>query len=90
MASPRPSSGRPASIKASQIESPLRNEAGEEVNEAGEVIHIDPPAHRSSKIHGANYDAPTQDLGPEVAIRKRRVVGSPSVVMAPQFLLRMS
>ncbi|KAF1842501.1 uncharacterized protein K460DRAFT_359100 [Cucurbitaria berberidis CBS 394.84] len=67
MASPRPApSGRPASIKAGYTDSPLRNEAGEEVNEAGEVIHIDPPAHRSNKIHGTNYDnKPTEDLGPE-------------------------
>lgn len=66
MASPRPqSSGRPASIKAGYADSPLRNEAGEEVNEQGEVIHIDPPAHRSSKIHGGGYDPPTEDLGPE-------------------------
>ncbi|KAF2852870.1 hypothetical protein T440DRAFT_516166 [Plenodomus tracheiphilus IPT5] len=66
MASPRPqSSGRPASIKAGHTDSPLRNEAGQEVNEQGEVIHIDPPAHRSSKVHGGGYVPPTEDLGPE-------------------------
>lgn len=68
MASPRPaSSGRPASIKAgtTHVESPLRNESGDAINEAGEVIHIDPPAHRSSKIYGTNYGASTEDLGPE-------------------------
>ncbi|KAJ4377669.1 hypothetical protein N0V83_000497 [Neocucurbitaria cava] len=66
MASPRPSSsGRPASIKAGHTDSPLRNEAGEEVNEAGEVIHIDPPAHRANKVHGTNHAAPHEDLGPE-------------------------
>lgn len=66
MASPKPqSSGRPASIKAGHTDSPLRNEAGQEVDEQGEVIHIDPPAHRSSKLHGGGYDPPTEDLGPE-------------------------
>jgi hypothetical protein len=66
MASPRPqSSGRPASIKGGYVDSPLRNEAGQEVNDKGEVIHIDPPAHRSSKVHGGGYDPPTEDLGPE-------------------------
>ncbi|KAF1837318.1 hypothetical protein BDW02DRAFT_566161 [Decorospora gaudefroyi] len=66
MASPRPqSSGRPASTKGVQVDSPLRNEAGEEVNDKGEVIHIDPPAHRASKVHGGGYDPPTEDLGPE-------------------------
>jgi hypothetical protein len=66
MASPKPqSSGRPASIKGGYTDSPLRNEAGEEVNDKGEVIHIDPPAHRSSKVHGGGYDPPTEDLGPE-------------------------
>ncbi|KAI9887314.1 MAG: hypothetical protein M1823_000830 [Watsoniomyces obsoletus] len=28
------------------------------------VIHIDPPPHRSDKIHGGGYDPPTEDLGP--------------------------
>jgi hypothetical protein len=65
MASPRPSSGRPASIKGGHVDSPLRNEAGQEINDKGEVIHIDPPAHRSSKVHGGGYDPPTEDLGPE-------------------------
>ncbi|KAF1947928.1 hypothetical protein EJ02DRAFT_507716 [Clathrospora elynae] len=66
MASPRPqSSGGPASIKGGYVDSPLRNEAGQEVNDDGEVIHIDPPKHRSSKVHGGGYDPPTEDLGPE-------------------------
>ncbi|KAL6705750.1 hypothetical protein ACN47E_006387 [Coniothyrium glycines] len=66
LASPRPqSSGRPASIKGSAgyVDSPLRNEAGQEVNDQGEVIHIDPPAHRRDKVHGGGYDPPTEDLG---------------------------
>jgi hypothetical protein len=66
MASPRPqSSGRPASVKGGHVDSPLRNEAGQEINDKGEVIHIDPPAHRPSKVHGGGYDPPTEDLGPE-------------------------
>ncbi|CAE7215837.1 hypothetical protein PTT_15372 [Pyrenophora teres f. teres 0-1] len=66
MASPRPqSSGRPASIKGSHVDSPLRNEAGQQLNDKGEVIHIDPPAHRSNKVHGGGYDPPTEDLGPQ-------------------------
>lgn len=67
---PRPqSSGRPASIKSGlHVDSPLRQEAesGEQqVDDNGDVIHIDPPAHRGSKIHGGGYDPPTEDLGPE-------------------------
>jgi hypothetical protein len=68
---PRPaSSGRPASIKgAAHADSPLREElatTGEQrLDDNGDVIHIDPPAHRSSKIHGGGYDPPTEDLGPE-------------------------
>lgn len=69
--SPRPqSSARPASIKSGvHVDSPLRQEAqptGEEqLDDNGDVIHIDPPAHRGSKIHGGGYDPPTEDLGPE-------------------------
>jgi hypothetical protein len=68
---PRPqSSGRPASIKGgAHVDSPLRQEAqptGEEqLDDNGDVIHIDPPAHRGSKIHGGGYDPPTEDLGPQ-------------------------
>lgn len=66
MASPRPqSSGKPASIKAGHTDSPLRNEAGQVVNDQGEVIHIDPPNHRRDKVHGGGYDPPTEDLGPQ-------------------------
>lgn len=67
MASPRPSSSasRPTS-KAANQESALRHEASQEqLDDNGEVIHIDPPAHRSSKTHGGGYDPPTEDLGPE-------------------------
>lgn len=68
---PRPqSSGRPASIKAgAHVDSPLRQEAepvqGQQLDDNGEIYHIDPPAHRSSKIHGGGYDPPTEDLGPQ-------------------------
>jgi hypothetical protein len=68
---PRPqSSGRPASIKGSaQVDSPLRHEEqpGEQaqLDDDGHVIHIDPPAHRGSKIGGGGYDPPKEDLGPE-------------------------
>jgi hypothetical protein len=75
MASPRPTSGRPASIQGGvHVESPLKKKEfaqGElsreqtEEGEAEEVIHIDPPSHRASKIHGGGYDPPTEDLGPE-------------------------
>lgn len=78
MASPRPASGRPASISSKSgvhADSPLRNAEDAADNglskqktresEADEdVIHIDPPAHPSSKIHGGGYDPPTEDLGP--------------------------
>ncbi|KAF2445171.1 hypothetical protein P171DRAFT_431914 [Karstenula rhodostoma CBS 690.94] len=78
MASPRPrSSGRPASISekggAPVAESPLRqanfptdvlSKQKTHENEAEEdVIHIDPPHRRESKIHGGGYDPPTHDLG---------------------------
>lgn len=64
------SSGRPASIKGgAHADSPLREEAqpaGEqELDDNGDVIHIDPPAHPGSKMHGGGYDPPTEDLGPE-------------------------
>lgn len=64
---PRPqSSGRPASIKSGvHADSPLRQEAEPQLDDNGDVIHIDPPAHRGSKIHGGGYDPPTEDLGPE-------------------------
>lgn len=79
MASPRPaSSGRPSSIHSKTqppVESPLRHSkfpegvlTRQKTNEGEaeeDVIHIDPPAHRSSKVHGGGYDPPTEDLGPE-------------------------
>ncbi|KAF1999600.1 hypothetical protein P154DRAFT_563897 [Amniculicola lignicola CBS 123094] len=75
MASPRPTSGRPASIKnEGKTESSLRHvsassEQGEKTDtkevEDEDVIHIDPPAHPSSKYGGGGYDPPTEDLGPE-------------------------
>ncbi|KAG9956869.1 hypothetical protein KCU61_g9511, partial [Aureobasidium melanogenum] len=69
--SKRPSSGAPPAV-----ESPLKKESfnlneisqndnAMESEAEGEVIHIDPPAHRHSKIHGGGYDPPTVDLGPE-------------------------
>ncbi|KAJ4304966.1 hypothetical protein N0V90_000494 [Kalmusia sp. IMI 367209] len=77
MASPRPqSSGRPASISdktAPVVESPLRQAnfpadalTKQKTNESevGEdVIHIDHPSRRTSKIGGGGYDPPTHDLG---------------------------
>ncbi|KAF2828827.1 hypothetical protein CC86DRAFT_454489 [Ophiobolus disseminans] len=68
--SSRPSTGRPASIKAgAHADSPLREESHptseQQLDDNGDVIHIDPPAHRGSKIHGGGYDPPTADLGPE-------------------------
>lgn len=67
MASPRPSSSasRPSS-KAANQESSLRHETSvEQLDDNGDVIHIDPPAHRTSKVHGGGYDPPTADLGRE-------------------------
>ena len=69
--SKRPSSGAPPAV-----ESPLKKESftqkelkqndnALESEAEDEVIHIDPPAHRHSKIHGGGYDPPTVDLGPE-------------------------
>ncbi|KAH7078028.1 hypothetical protein BKA63DRAFT_277286 [Paraphoma chrysanthemicola] len=68
---PRPqSSGRPASIKGGvQADSSLRHEEHLDeqtlLDDNGDVIHIDPPAHHSSKIGGGGYDPPKEDLGPE-------------------------
>ena len=71
MASPKPtSSGRPTS-KAGHVDSALRRESHpdesvqDQLDDNGDTIHIDPPAHRGSKIHGGGYDPPTEDLGPE-------------------------
>ncbi|KAH8732216.1 altered inheritance of mitochondria protein 21 [Phaeosphaeriaceae sp. PMI808] len=70
-ASPRPqSSGRPTSIKGGiQTDSPLRQETqttgDEQLDDNGEVFHIDPPSHRTNKVHGGGYDPPTLDLGAE-------------------------
>lgn len=75
MASPRPHSGRPASISGKSgvhADSPLRHENGPEdqltrttTHESDadpDVIHIDPPTHRhSSKIGGGEHDAPAED-----------------------------
>ncbi|KAF2712350.1 hypothetical protein K504DRAFT_343120, partial [Pleomassaria siparia CBS 279.74] len=78
MASPRPASGRPASISGKSghnTDSPLRQinlpadqlsrtkTHESEVDE--DVIHIDPPSHRVSKYGGGGYDPPKEDLGPE-------------------------
>lgn len=79
MASPRPQSGRPASISgksasAPSIQSPLSQanfpadalkKQDTQEDEDEEVIHIDPPSRRESKIHGGGYDPPTEDLGPK-------------------------
>lgn len=34
-------------------------------SDAEDVIHVDPPAHRTSKVGGGGYDPPTEDFGPE-------------------------
>ncbi|KEQ65706.1 uncharacterized protein M437DRAFT_41245, partial [Aureobasidium melanogenum CBS 110374] len=79
MNSPKPLSSlgrRPSSSAQPTVESPLKkesfnlneisqNDKAQEGEVEGEVIHIDPPAHRHSKIHGGGYDPPTVDLGPE-------------------------
>jgi hypothetical protein len=78
MASPRPvSSGRPASISdktGANLKSPLHqaNFPGDPLtrtttyeSEPEDVIHIDPPSHRASKIGSGGYDPPKEDLGPE-------------------------
>ncbi|KAF2733108.1 hypothetical protein EJ04DRAFT_513440 [Polyplosphaeria fusca] len=78
MASPKPQSGRPASISSKagvSVESPLRQQAlsGDQLSKQrtheseteDDVIHIDPPSRRVSKIGGGGYDPPTEDLGPE-------------------------
>jgi len=76
MTSPRPQSGRPGSLSgktAPTAESPLRQTklpadalTKQKTNESEaeeDVIHIDPPSHRASKVHGGGYDPPTHDLG---------------------------
>jgi hypothetical protein len=73
MASPRPSSTKPRRASSQTFqESPLRAVEGKhdgvedsEPEEGDEVIHVDPPARRSSQIGGGGYDPPTQDLGPQ-------------------------
>ncbi|KAL1610359.1 hypothetical protein SLS60_002025 [Paraconiothyrium brasiliense] len=78
MASPRPkSSGRPGSISekgaAPVAESPLRQtnfpadvltkQTTQDSEAEKDVIHIDHPNRRESKVHGGGYDPPTHDLG---------------------------
>ena len=43
-----------------------RNDSDHAVESEGEdnVIHVDPPAHRTDRIGGGGYDPPTEDLGP--------------------------
>jgi hypothetical protein len=71
MASPKPTSSARPTSKAGHVDSALRRESHPdesvqaELDDNGDIIHIDPPAHRSSKIHGGGYDPPTEDLGPE-------------------------
>ena len=33
-------------------------------SENEDIIHVDAPAHRTSKIGGGGYDPPTEDFGP--------------------------
>jgi hypothetical protein len=71
MASPKPTSSGRSTSKAGHVDSALRQESRpdegvqNELDDNGDIIHIDPPAHRGSKIHGGGYDPPTEDLGPE-------------------------
>jgi len=74
MASPRPSSTHPPSIHAKDRTSSADGEGTPKVaasehaleSEAeDDVIHIDPPSHRVSKIGGGGYDPPKEDLGSE-------------------------
>jgi hypothetical protein len=78
IASPKPaSSGRPASISdktGPSVKSPLHQtnfpvdqltRTTTHESEPEDVIHIDPPSHRASKIGGGGYDPPKEDLGPE-------------------------
>jgi len=78
IASPQPPSGRPVSISgksAPVAESPLRQSnfpadvfarpKTQDGENEEDIIHIDPPTHRASKIHGGGYDPPKEDLGPE-------------------------
>jgi hypothetical protein len=78
MASPQPPSGRPGSMSGKSVpvaESPLRQsnfpadvltrQKTQDGENDEDVIHIDPPSHRASKIHGGGYDPPKEDLGPD-------------------------
>lgn len=72
----RPSSGnqpaiasplRKASVPADHEHGGLRqlNDDNALESEAEDIIHVDPPARRASKIGGGGYDPPTEDFGPE-------------------------
>ena len=53
------SKGAKGDNQVSSSENALESET-----EDDEVVHIDPPTVRKSKIHGNGYDPPTVDLGP--------------------------
>lgn len=77
MASPRPSSSasRPTS-KAANQESALRNEASQEqLDDNGEVIHIDPLPIEAARFMEEDTTLPLRTLAPKVATQRRREDG---------------
>jgi hypothetical protein len=54
---------RKMSFPVNEFDSAKHDQALESETE-DDVIHIDPPSHPGSKVHGGGYDPPTQDLGP--------------------------
>lgn len=75
MASPKPQSGRPASISSKsgvKVESPLRHSnfpadplskpTTDDAEVDDDVIHIDPPSHRANKIGGTLKGLDTSTL----------------------------
>lgn len=58
----------PDQVNAALKDAQLKQEDGavdSDAEDEGEIIHVDPPSKRHSKIGGGGYDPPTQDLGPE-------------------------
>ncbi|KAF2178854.1 hypothetical protein K469DRAFT_325399 [Zopfia rhizophila CBS 207.26] len=56
---------RQTSFPADQLQKKTSQDHALESEVDDDVIHIDPPSHRASKIGGAGYDPPKEDLGPE-------------------------
>lgn len=56
---------RKASAPSGEVEDMKQLDEDAVEGEAEDIIHVDAPARRSSKIGGGGYDPPTEDFGPQ-------------------------